>query len=148
MPTYNYRCSEGHITERRCSISARDANPNPPCTHETPITGLLGDPLPEPAFWPQGGAAYTRICGKPTTQVFLSAPSINDTNVMIMSYKTSDGQSSRRFMAGHIHTYVDPGVKKVSVGAGGALNPPTKERHPAAQWVKPEWKRDVRKSQT
>jgi hypothetical protein len=133
MPTYNYRCSEGHITERRCSISARDADPNPLCTE--PLSADNGSPTELP-------------CGKPTTQVFLSAPSINDTNVMIMSYKTSDGQSSRRFMAGHIHTYVDPGVKKVSVGAGGALNPPTKERHPAAQWVKPEWKRDVRKSQT
>jgi hypothetical protein len=147
MPTYNYRCSKGHITERRCSISARDADPNPPCPYEIPFEDQKEAPL-HPAYRSGGSDTYIRRCGAPTTQVFLSAPSINDTNVMIMAYKTNDGQSSRRLMAGHIHAYVDPGVKKVSVGAGGALNPPTKERHPAANWVKPEWKRDVRKQQT
>lgn len=125
MPTYNYRCEAGHITERFCSIRERDENPNPPCPH--PIAD--GD----------DASALTRRCDCKTTQVFTSMPSINNTEVMILDYP-----GSKRLKAGYVHAYVDPGPTKVSSGFAGALNPSTKERHPAAQWVKPEWKRDVR----
>lgn len=82
-------------------------------------------------------------CGLPSGQVFTSMPSINNTEVMILDYP-----GSKRLKAGYVHSHVDPGPTKVSVGAAGALNPSTKERHPAAQWVKPEWKQDVQKKQT
>lgn len=74
-------------------------------------------------------------CGLTGRQVFTSMPSINDTSVMILDYP-----GSKRLKAGYVHAYVDPGVKKVSVGAGGALNPSTAPRHPAAKMVQPEWK--------
>lgn len=115
MPTYSFQCPEGHIFDLFSSISAKpDA---PPCEHT-----------------PEGVEGAT-ACGLPAKQVFTSMPSINDTNVMILDYP-----GSKRLKAGYVHAYVDPGVKKVSVGAGGALNPSTSPRHPLAQQVRPEWK--------
>lgn len=121
MPTYNYECTNGHVTERFCWISEHNANPRPPCPHEDE-----GTP-----------------CGAETKQIFLSAPHQCDTTKHIMAYKTSDGQSSRRFMAGHVHSYVDPGPTKVSVGAAGQLNPSHRPLHPAAKMFQPEWKGPV-----
>lgn len=127
MPTYNYRCEAGHTTERFCSIRERDENPNPPCTEL--VDADNGSPTKLP-------------CGAATTQVFTAMPSVNNTEVMILDYP-----GSKRLKAGYVHAFVDPGPTRVSVGAAGALNPHSKERHPAAQWVKPEWKSDVRKRQ-
>lgn len=120
MPTYNYKCEQGHITERWCSIRERDADPNPPCTEKVDA---------------DNGSPTELTCGAKTTQVFLTMPSINNTEVMILDYP-----GSKRLKAGYVHSYVDPGPTKVSVGPAGQLNPHSKPRHPAASWVTPQWK--------
>lgn len=123
MPTYDYRCPEGHVFEKFCSIREHDAEPNPPCRETV-------DP-------DNGSPPFT--CGQKSTQVFTSMPSVNNTEVMILDYP-----GSKRLKAGYVGGYVDPGPTKVSVGAAGALNPSMKERHPAAQYVTPEWSRKFR----
>lgn len=115
MPNYDYRCPRDHVWNRFCSIREHDAITDPPC--EGP------------------GEEVGARCGLPSHQVFTSMPSINNTEVMILDYP-----GSKRLKAGYVHAYVDPGVKKVSVGYGGALNPTTAPRHPAAKMVQPEWK--------
>lgn len=116
MPTYEFRCPQGHDTEHFCSISAK------PDRLECPHVG-------------EDGAA----CGEPAKQVFLTPPEywipgVNKQTVL-------DYPGSKMHKAGYVHAYVDPGVKKVSVGAGGVLNPSTSPRHPMASQVKPEWKK-------
>lgn len=115
MPNYDYRCPKGHIWNRFCSIREHDEVTAPPCE----VT--------------EEGQAP---CGEPSTQVFASMPFINNTDVVILDYP-----GSKRLKAGYVHAYVDPGVKKVSVGYGGALNPPTAPLHPIAHQVAPEWRR-------
>lgn len=117
MPTYEFRCPEGHDTEHFCSISAK----------------------PERLACPHVSAEGGEPCGQPAKQVFLTAPEywipgVNKQTVM-------DYPGSKRLKAGYVHGYVDPGVKKVSVGAGGALNPSTAPVHPLAGQVRPEWKK-------
>lgn len=111
MPNYDYKCEAGHVFEHRCSIA------------DKPVT------LPCPTQGEEGP------CGLPAKFIITQMSSINDTEVMILDYP-----GSRRLKAGYVHAYVDPGVKKVSSGPGGMLNPRTNATHPAAQWVQPEWK--------
>lgn len=71
-------------------------------------------------------------CGKLAKQIILGTPYVwKDTYVF-------DYPGSKRLKAGFVHSHGDPGVKKVSVGAGGALNPSTKSLHPLADRVQPD----------
>lgn len=71
-------------------------------------------------------------CGEPCRQVFLTAPHVWK-GLYIFDYPGSKAQK-----AGYIHSHGDPGVSKVSVGAGGALNPKSRELHPLAHSVIPD----------
>lgn len=66
-------------------------------------------------------------------QVLLQAPMLNDPNVRILDYP-----GSKKFKAGYVHSHGDRAVSKVSVGAGGALNPSTKAVDPLVQHVRPD----------
>ena len=73
-------------------------------------------------------------CGGVTRQVILTAPHVWK-NLYVLDYP-----GSKALKAGYIHSHGDPGVSKVSSGAGGMLNPKTKELHPIAHNVIPERK--------
>lgn len=104
MPTYDFKCPQGHLFECFRSISAHEADPHPHCPHEG--------------------------CGLPGSRVLISMPYINNTEVMILDYP-----GSKRLKAGYVGDYVDPGVKKVSVGYGGVLNPRTAPYDPIADAI-------------
>ena len=110
MPTFEYSCENGHRFEVRSSTSNKPDHP--PCEVEG--------------------------CTAPTKQGFFTAPElwipgVNKETVL-------DYPGSKRLKAGYVHHMVDPGVKKVSSGYGGVLNPSFKERHPLAKVVQPDWK--------
>lgn len=71
-------------------------------------------------------------CGEPMRQVFLSAPH-QWKNLYVLDYP-----GSKALKAGFVHSHGDPGVRRVSVGAGGALNPKTSPLHPLARNVIPD----------
>lgn len=63
MPTYDYKCEHGHVFERFCSISAKEAEPTPPC--------------------PQAD------CGQPSHQILCSMPALNFGDLYILDYPGS-----------------------------------------------------------
>jgi putative FmdB family regulatory protein len=71
-------------------------------------------------------------CGAESRQAFLSAPHVWK-GLYVLDYP-----GSKALKAGYVHSHVDPGVSKVSVGAGGALNPKSKPIHPIANNVIPD----------
>lgn len=115
MPTYEFQCTEGHDFEHFCSISAKPSS--------TPCPTLLGEAVP---------------CGAPSKQVFRTPPEhwIPGSNKRTVL----DYPGSKALKAGYVHSHIDPGVKKVSVGAGGSLNPRTAPMDPIGKQVTPEWK--------
>ena len=74
------------------------------------------------------------VCGKDSKQAFLTAPHVWK-GLYVLDYP-----GSKALKAGFIHSHGDPGVSKVSVGAGGALNPKTQDLHPIAHNVFPDRK--------
>lgn len=54
-------------------------------------------------------------------------------NIYILDYP-----GSKALKAGYVHTHGDPGVSKVSIGPGGALNPKSAALHPLANRVVPD----------
>lgn len=123
MPTYDYKCDSGHVFERFCSISAKEADPNPPC----------------PWVETEGSVA----CGLRSRQILSSMPALNNTEIYILDYP-----GSKRLKAGYVHSHVDPGPTKVSSGFGGCLNPSTAPLHPLAEKVSPDWKNRKRATET
>ena len=67
-------------------------------------------------------------CGQPAHQVIVNVPHFNDATQFINDYP-----GSKRLKAGHVHYACNPGVKKVSSGYGGTLNPSTSPRDPRAE---------------
>lgn len=141
MPTYEYECSEGHPFEVRSSISNKPDHPACPCpvgTRHRPdlcdrrFSHAMDEPFCE--FCPE----ESEPCEATSRQVIRTVPiawipGVNKETVL-------DYPGSKRLKAGYIHHMVDPGVKKVSSGYGGMLNPQTKERHPIGKAVQAEWK--------
>lgn len=127
MPFYDFRCECGHEFEYLVSISNKPKSVICPVSRETPPGACETDYTLTPQENP---------CGQEAKPFLLAMPFINDTSVRILDYP-----GSKRLKAGYVHSHVDPGVKKVSVGAGGILNPRTSDLHPAASWVQPEWKK-------
>lgn len=129
MPSYDFECPDGHIFELRSSITNKpDA---PPCTHivHEQEVSLIGETRPR---------VVPTYCGKPSKQIFTTMPviwipGVNKETVL-------DYPGSKRLKAGYVHHMVDPGVKKVSSGYGGVLNPSFKDRHPLSKVVQPDWK--------
>lgn len=76
-------------------------------------------------------------CGEVCRQAFLTAPHVWK-GLYVLDYP-----GSKSLKAGYIHSHGDPGVEKVSSGAGGMLNPKTKELHPIAHNVFPEKKPSI-----
>ena len=76
-------------------------------------------------------------CGASAKQVFLTAPHVWK-GIYVLDYP-----GSKALQAGYVHSHGDPGVEKVSSGAGGMLNPKTKDLHPIAQNVFPERKPSI-----
>lgn len=143
MPTYEYQCPDGHEFEIFVqTVSARPVSPPCPCT-----VGTRYRPDLCPGAFSHGyDAAATcercpeepEPCELPAKQVFRTPaqawiPGVNKETVF-------DYPGSKVHKAGYVHGYVDPGVKKVSAGAGGVLNPSTRDRHPLAKVVQPDWK--------
>lgn len=71
-------------------------------------------------------------CGQDMRSVILTSPHVWK-NIYILDYP-----DSKRLKAGYVHSHGDPGVKKVSSGYGGALNPKSAPLHPIADRVIPE----------
>jgi len=71
-------------------------------------------------------------CGKPAKQIFTSAPHLWK-GLYILDYP-----GSKALKAGFVHSHGDHGVKKVSSGYGGSLNPSTRDLHPLAEASQPE----------
>lgn len=71
-------------------------------------------------------------CGEACKQVFLTSPHVWK-GLYVLDYP-----GSKEKKAGYVHSHVDPGATRVSVGAGGALNPKSKELHPMAHKVIPD----------
>ena len=137
MPTYEYLCGNGHEFEFRSSISAKPDHP--PC----PYVGRR--PVPALCRWPHGEGEACAEC--PTEEITCPAESKQVIRTVPVAWipgvnkeTVFDYPGSKALKAGHIHYMVDPGVKKVSSGYGGMLNPRTAERHPAGKMVQAEWK--------
>lgn len=76
-------------------------------------------------------------CAATATRFFGSAPMVWDsTKTTVLDYP-----GSKRLKAGYQHTHGDRSATRMSVGAGGVLNPSHRPRDPMADYIKPEWKK-------
>lgn len=141
MPTYEYECSEQHPFEVRSSISNKPEHPACPClvvavlAHLCPNAATHTEEAPSCEACPREEPV---VCGEPGHQVIRTVPTTwipGENKESVFDYP-----GSKRWKAGHIHYMVDPGVKKVSSGYGGVLNPKTAERHPVGKAVQAEWR--------
>ena len=138
MPTYEYQCPEGHQFEIRCStISAKPDAPECPCIVARPVGhGNGGD-------FCEGCAEEEVPCGLVAKQVFITPPV---TWIPGVDHKTVlDYPGSKGLKAGHVHTHGFKHVNKVSVGAGGALNPRTSAENPIVDRVIPDYKTSTKR---
>lgn len=71
-------------------------------------------------------------CTKLAKQIILTAPH-TWLGLYILDYP-----GSKALKAGYVMSHGDHGVKKVSSGYGGSLNPSTRDLHPLAEAVQPE----------
>jgi len=72
-------------------------------------------------------------CDQPAKSVILAAPHVWK-NLYVFDYP-----GSKAFKAGYVYSHGDVGVQKVSSGPGGMLNPKTRDLHPLAHGMQPEW---------
>ena len=133
MPTYEFRCPEGHTFEIFCSISSK---PNaPPCPAE----------VADPAHGQEDASPVANPCGLAAKQVFLTPPDLWITGDSGNRKTVLDTPGAKANKAGYVHSHGDIGVQKVSVGAGGALNPRTHREHPLAARVQPDYKTSTKR---
>lgn len=130
MPTYEYSCPSGHNFEIFCSISSKPEAP--PCPEVLCYEQLEPTDIAQPV--------EPRVCGLPAKQVFLTPPDLWITGDCGNRKTVLDTPGSKANKAGYVHTHGNIGVQKVSVGAGGALNPRTHREHPLAERVRPDYK--------
>lgn len=133
MPTYEYACPEGHQFEIYCSISSKpDA---PPCPEVLYYERLEPTEMAQPV--------EPHVCGLPARQVFLTPPT---TWIPGVDHKTVlDYPGSKAHKAGHVHSHGFKYATKVSVGAGGAINPRTSAENPLAQRIIPDYKTSTKR---
>jgi hypothetical protein len=84
-------------------------------------------------------------CGLAAKQVFLTAPDLWITGDSGNRKTVLDTPGAKAHKAGYVHSHGDIGVQKVSVGAGGALNPRTHREHPLAARVQPDYKTSTKR---
>lgn len=137
MPIYEYMCPEGHQFEIRCSVSARPEAPPCPWAVTRPIGhGNDGDSC-------EDSTEEEINCLLPAKQVFITPPitwipGVDHTTVL-------DYPGSKSQKAGHVHSHGFKYATKVSVGAGGALNPRTSAEMPLASRVIPDYKTSTKR---
>jgi len=71
-------------------------------------------------------------CPEPMKPVILTAPH-QWKNLYVLDFP-----GSKALKAGYVHSHGDPGVRRVSSGAGGMLNPKAAPLHPLANNVIPD----------
>lgn len=151
MPVYDYRCPVGHTTEQNRPFDARRepvacatcGEPagyaffsDPPKPRRTPDAHAEVGEHHRAVYdyrCPEGHTTTTlryyrdhldpvpcETCGAAATYV-LSAPWLNDTNVMILSYT-----GSKKLKAGYVHSHGDMRATRVQAGPGGAQGPKEK----------------------
>lgn len=91
MPVYEYRCANDHTTELIRPYSER-AQP-----------------------------AECRVCGSEAAYGIYTAPRVNDTKVMILSYP-----GSKKLKAGYVHSHGDMRATRTQSGYGGTQGPKEK----------------------
>lgn len=137
MPTYEYRCPDGHDFEIFCSISSKPEAP--PCPYERCTVDGHDDVLCK------SDDPCIAVCGLPAKQVFLTAPDLWITGDSGNRKTVLDTPGAKAHKAGYVHSHGNIGVQKVSVGAGGALNPRTHREHPLAARVQPDYKTSTKR---
>ena len=144
MPTYEFQCANGHNFEHRCSISNKPNELPCPVEIELPAVDVsCTDSEHEQPCSCQCPKTEKAPCGAEATQVFRTAPPIwipGVTHNTVLDYP-----GSKAHKAGFQMSHGNIGVKKVSVGAGGALNPRTHREHPLASAVIPDPKTSVKR---
>lgn len=124
MPTYEYKCEDGHVTEHRCMPS--NMPQERACDHK--VAGYRID-IHEAPTTPV-------LCGKPARRAFITPPTlwiVDHTHNTVL-----DTPSAKANKAGYVHTHGDKPSTKVQSGAGGMCRPDFKHHDEVANWVKPD----------
>lgn len=128
MPTYEYLCEHGHVTEHRCMPS--DMPQEVTCTH--PAVTVIPDiyytdkPLEQSTF----------PCHKTARRAFLTPPTlwiVGQTHERVL-----DTPGAKANKAGYQHTHGDRPATRTTSGPGGMSRAEYKYDHPDAKWFKPD----------
>ena len=137
MPTYEFRCPDGHDFEVRSSISGKpDAPPCPFEVEDYPRPDLCLSRHAQDEFVCPDCPSEKDICGKPGKQIFLTVPVIwipGVTHERVFDYPGSKAQK-----AGYVHTHGDKPATRVQSGYGGTTSTSFKHHDEVADWVIPD----------
>lgn len=141
MPTFEFACPEGHTFEIYCSISSKPEAP--PC----PVALFFERSEPVEVTCDDETVTMTpvqpHVCGLPARQVFLTPPT---TWIPGVDHKTVlDYPGSKGLKAGHVHSHGFKHATKMSVGAGGVINPRTSPENPIVDRVIPDYKTSTKR---